>query len=322
MAVWNIRRISLDGYQVGVTQAGGPLVHRFEAGHRLIAGVTRSGKTFTCNAMLCAFATRADCAIVGLDPKMTGFQPWHPRFTEVACTLSEIDAVISRCLQVLEARKQYLALQGRDKWLPSDGPRLVVAVDEFADLAGLNTAAIDRTLTGRELESQFKGQQALSKIRTADVATLARMGAGLGIDLVVCTQYPEVQVLPSQIRSQLDIRIIHRVTSKEQLAVCLGQGRADALDLRDVRPGVPGMLWIVGTVDHEHTELARSAFVEMADVAAHAERYAFLQWSWPELLALQSVGDKADTAAAAGRITSAQHALMIRYVNTPPATAA
>lgn len=322
MAVWNIRRIEPDAYKVGITQAGGPLVHRFQAGHRLIAGVTRSGKTFTCNALLCAFATRADCAIVGLDPKMTGFQPWVNRFTELSCTLSEIDATIAQLLKVLEARKQYLALQGRDKWLPADGPRVVVAIDEFADLAGLNTSAIDRTLTGRELESQFKGQQAMSKIRTADVATLARMGAGLGIDVIICTQYPEVQVLPSQIRSQLDVRIIHRVTSKEQLAVCLGQGRADALDLRDVRPGAPGMLWIVGSQDHETTELARSAFVEMYDVQAHADRYRFLRWTWPELLALQSVADKADTAAAAGRITPEQYALMTRYTNQPPATAA
>ena len=303
---WAVRQLSPTRYSAGLTLAGGPLVHRFEAGHRLVAGVTRSGKTYTINAMLCCFAGRPDCAIVGLDPKMTGLTPWHGRATEVAQTLTEIDNAINRCIEVMNLRMVHLANQGRAHWTPVDGPRLVLVCDEFADLAGLNTSAIDRSAPARDVIEQFKAEKSNAQIRTANMATLARMGAGLGIDVVIGTQYPETQVLPAQIRSQLDVRLVHRVTSKEQLAVCLGQGRADELNFKDIRPGTPGLMFVTGSEDHEMTELARSAFVDVPEVARYAARTAFMAWSWDDLQLLRSVESKARHDLTSGSMSSAQ----------------
>ena len=289
---WLIRRISGSVFVAGQTSIGGPLVHRFPGDHRLVAGVTRSGKSCTVHAIIAAFASTIDAAFVGIDPKRTELGLWSPRFTHNAVDLVDIDLAIAKAVRLMKVRQQFLELQGLTKWDVSLGPWLFIVIDEYAELVGISTDDIDRTSDAQDITAGMKQSKALAAMRIADVSSLARVGAGLGIKLIISTQYPTAEVLDTQIRNQLDTRIMHRVSGDEQVRVCMGSGRASQVGANSIPTSMPGGLWIVGSEDYNTPTMARSTYIAAERIPALANRTAHLSWTWEQLLALQTVDDR------------------------------
>lgn len=75
-------------------------------------------------------------------------------------------------------------------------PRIKVACDEIAELTG--TMGLDKP--NKELVTAIIGQ----------LSTLARLGRAFGIHLVLAAQRPDANVLPGQIKNNIDIRICGR----------------------------------------------------------------------------------------------------------------
>ena len=83
---------------------------------------------------------------------------------------------------------------------PLEGlPRLVFACDEVAEL-------LDRT--GRSKEDRDKLNQIENRL-----ATLARLGRAFGIHLILATQRPDANILPGQIKNNMDFRVCGRAES-------------------------------------------------------------------------------------------------------------
>jgi hypothetical protein len=89
-------------------------------------------------------------------------------------------------------------------------PRIIIVMDEFAELM------------------QGRGKK-VHDAAAGLVSSIARLGRSAGIHLVVATQYPIREVLPSQVKSNMDIRVAFKLQTKTQSAVVINTGEAAAL---------------------------------------------------------------------------------------------
>lgn len=78
-------------------------------------------------------------------------------------------------------------------------PRLIFACDEVAEL-------LDRTGRGKE------DKERLAQIENK-LATLARLGRAFGIHLILATQRPDANIIPGQIKNNMDFRVCGRADS-------------------------------------------------------------------------------------------------------------
>ncbi|MGH8328044.1 MAG: FtsK/SpoIIIE domain-containing protein, partial [Steroidobacteraceae bacterium] len=90
-------------------------------------------------------------------------------------------------------------------------PYIVVIVDERAE-ATVKAGSADQ-------EEQLRRKQTVALL-----STVGRMGRALGIHLVLCTQRPDADVLPGQIKGQMGATIAFRARDFVQSEVLLGQG--------------------------------------------------------------------------------------------------
>ncbi len=183
---------------LGRDQEGTPLLLRLPSpnvAHVLIAGTTGSGKTAlarTIAASLVLFNSQRTLQLVLIDPKGRGF--------------TALDGLPHLLVPVITRAEESLPVLARlvDEMVRRDSegrcdPRLVVIIDELADLL---------LCGGRELE------QALTR--------LTQRGREAGIHLIACTQKPTAAVIGSLVKSNFPVRLVGSVTSPEDAKVASG----------------------------------------------------------------------------------------------------
>lgn len=166
-----------------------------DVAHILVAGTTGSGKTALVRSMLVSLAhlnpPRA-LRMVLLDPKGRGFRGLDafPHLLEPPVVgADEAVPVLERLVQEMERRDG----------LHQSEPRLVVALDELADLM---------LVGGRDAE--------------AALTRLVQRGREAGIHLIACTQKPTVAAVGSLIKSNFPVRLVGAVASPEDAKVAAG----------------------------------------------------------------------------------------------------
>ena len=188
---------------LGRDEEGAPLLLRLvapEVSHLLIAGTTGSGKTVLARALLTSLAlvhSPEELRLVLIDPKGRGFGPFAGLPHLVGEVLRDGAAVEKRLSWLVEEMV----------WREESGvhlPRVVVAVDEVADLQA-------------------------SSPQTAELLTrLATRGRESGMHLVLCTQKPTAEALGSLLRANLPCRVVGRVTSAQEAVLASGIKRTGA----------------------------------------------------------------------------------------------
>lgn len=191
--------------------------------HLLIAGTTGSGKSVCISAITICLAmnnTPEDLRIVMIDPKMVELVPFNglPHLIgKVETELERIAAVLRWVVLEMEKRyKQFEELRARD--LDSYNrkarrrkdieplPRLVVLIDELADLMMTSAEQTEATLV-----------------------RLAQMGRATGIHLVVATQRPSTDVVTGLIKANFPSRLSFSVASSVDSRVILDEAGAEML---------------------------------------------------------------------------------------------
>ncbi len=183
---------------LGLDHDGVPLLLRLPSpnvAHVLIAGTTGSGKTALARAIVASLALhngRRALQMVLIDPKSRGFLPFEglphllvPVLTDVSQALS----ILHRLVEEMERRDR----EGHTE------PRLVVVLDELADLMQVG---------GQEME------EALTR--------LTQRGREAGVHLVACTQKPTAAVIGSLVKSNFPVRLVGSVASPEDAKVATG----------------------------------------------------------------------------------------------------
>lgn len=204
---------------LGLSIEGDPYTLDFtspEVTHVLVAGATGSGKTELMRSMLLSLALynrQAHLQLALIDPKKRGFTPLDslPHLLyPIATEAIDAEMVFGHVVAEMERRDHEGA--------PAT-PRIVVAVDEVADLLMIGSKNIERYL-----------------IR------IAQRGREAGIHLVLSTQKPSADAIPSALKANLPARLIGKVASGQDALVAAGVPGTNA----ELLMGVGDFLAVVG----------------------------------------------------------------------------
>jgi S-DNA-T family DNA segregation ATPase FtsK/SpoIIIE len=191
--------------------------------HLLIAGTTGSGKSVciaTIAACLAVDNTPEDLRLVMIDPKMVElirFNGLPHLFGKVETELTRILGVLRWCMTEMDRRYRLLEeakvrdidmynRRVRRKRNAERLPRIVLLIDELADLMMMAPDQTERTLV-----------------------RLAQMARATGIHLVIATQRPSTDILTGLIKANFPARISFAVASSVDSRVILDTGGAETL---------------------------------------------------------------------------------------------
>ncbi|HFQ0138361.1 TPA: DNA translocase FtsK [Escherichia coli] len=231
---------------LGKDIAGEPVVADLaKMPHLLVAGTTGSGKSVGVNAMILSMLYKAqpeDVRFIMIDPKMLELSVYEgiPHLlTEVVTDMKDAANALRWCVNEMERRYKLMSALGvrnlagynekiaeADRmmrpipdpyWKPGDSmdaqhpvlkkePYIVVLVDEFADLM---------MTVGKKVEEL--------------IARLAQKARAAGIQLVLATQRPSVDVITGLIKANIPTRIAFTVSSKIDSRTILDQAGAESL---------------------------------------------------------------------------------------------
>ena len=211
-----LRRVTGKAQQVprvtallGVDEEGEPLFLRLDSpdvAHVLVAGTTGSGKTVLMRVIgltLALWNRQRHVQLVLIDPKERGLAPL------VGLPHVWSGDVISRPDHVTAALEWLVALMEERDHLGRGWPRVVVLLDELAEVL---------VLGGK------RAQTALTR--------LVQRGREAGIHLVAATQKPAAAVLGSLMKGNFPVRIVGRVASADDARVAAGLPGTGAERLR------------------------------------------------------------------------------------------
>ena len=225
---------SLDGAVIGDLEV---------VPHFLIGGATSSGKSTEGKSIIFQFIIKrdeygpvADVAIIDFKGGQDYPPAWRNRDCDFASTPEDALSILSRHTEELH-RRQALFTQMAD-WrgrpcsclkdyndLVPPGRRLrrkIIVIDELAELT--DTTGMD------------KPHKELANTIIAHLATIARMGRSVGINLILLTQRPEANVCPGQIKNNVAGRLCGITPDPELFRMILG----DTAAADHVPPDVPG----------------------------------------------------------------------------------
>jgi len=236
---------------IGRGVSGQPIISDLDnMPHLLIAGTTNSGKSICIAALTMALVMNnhpEDLKLVMVDPKrveLSRFNNLPHLLGEVETNIDRIMAVLRwattemdnryRLLEVVHARNIATYNQKMDKLGKPRMPRIVMLIDELADLM---ISAPDETESA--------------------IVRLAQKARAVGIHLVVATQRPSVEVVTGTIKANFPTRIAFTVASSVDSRVILDVSGAETLlgkgDLLFHHPevGHPQRAQGVMVTDHE-----------------------------------------------------------------------
>jgi S-DNA-T family DNA segregation ATPase FtsK/SpoIIIE len=190
--------------------------------HLLIAGATGSGKSVCVNSLICCLLlhnTPDDLRLIMVDPKrveLTGYNGIPHLLAPVVVEMERVIGALQWVLREMDMRYQKLAQAGARNILEYNSraeasgekrlPRLVVLIDELADLMMLAPEETERSIT-----------------------RLAQLARATGIHLVIATQRPSVDVVTGLIKANFPARIAFAVASGVDSRVILDQPGAERL---------------------------------------------------------------------------------------------
>lgn len=235
--------------------------------HMLVAGETQSGKSNFVNAMIATLIqmhSPDDLKLCLIDNKGgVEFTHWEALPHLLTPVISSLDGVLPTLQKLVTIMRQRLTLlkeakvkniRDYNKVPDKHMTRLITFIDEMISLIN-------------------PGNTALTAQIHHYIAELTAMGRAVGIHMVLCTQYPKKEVIPTTIKSQCDVRVAGRMVNRVNSQVVLDRG--DAADL----PDVPGRM----VVKHgPRLTQVQTPYITDEEVA-NAVEYARRQWA-PEPL--------------------------------------
>lgn len=225
IAPWRDEYLSdKDGVLVlGITVAGTQVtVDLSNTPHILIGGSTGSGKSVLMSLMLYQVIAKGDVLYLadfkgGLDYNRP---PWRGN-CEIITTIDRVISVLDELVAELEHRKHLLFDAGcrniamYNNLTGAAMPRIVFGCDEVAEVT-------DKTgLTNKEEKAKI--DHIIGRL-----STIARQGRAMGIHLTMALQRPSADVLPGQLKNNIDFRACGRADNTLAIIIL---DNADAADM-------------------------------------------------------------------------------------------
>ncbi len=196
---------------LGVDEGGAPLLLRLDSpdvAHVLLAGTTGSGKTALLRTLLLSLAMHnhpGRLQMVLIDPKGRGLADlsdlphvWRPREAFYGGVTASVEAAAG-LLDLLVAEMVRRDAAGCSL------PRLIVAIDELADLLQAGGKGVGEALT-----------------------RLTQRGREAGVHVVAATQRPAATLMGGLAKANFPVRLVGSVVSPEDAKVAAGVGGSGA----------------------------------------------------------------------------------------------
>ncbi|MBN1890102.1 MAG: DNA translocase FtsK [Thermoflexales bacterium] len=189
---------------LGLADDGLPLLLHLPSpnvAHVLVAGCTGSGKTALAQTLILSLAMshrRSQLALVLIDPKGRAFKRLAalPQLLwPVLIDPNDAADALDELVRLMESRDRARACL----------PRIVLVVDELADLIYVGGKSVADTLT-----------------------RLTQRGREAGVHVLACTQKPSSALLGPLMKANFPVRLVGKVTSAEDARVAAGVGGSDA----------------------------------------------------------------------------------------------
>ena len=191
--------------------------------HMLVAGATGAGKSVCINTLLISLLYKAspeDLRIILIDPKRVEMSSYagrpHLMLDEIVCDVDKAIRALNWAITEMNRRIMFLEanrfrnIEDYNEDCEKSGnekmPRILIVVDELADLMSLGKRAVE---------------DAINRI--------ARLARAVGIHLIVATQRPSVDVISGTIKNNLPSRTAFRVTAGPDSRTILDAGGAEKL---------------------------------------------------------------------------------------------
>lgn len=180
--------------------------------HTLVAGTTGSGKSVLVNAIigsLCYNYTPNDCRFVMIDPKQVELSRWDRLRDFLHCpVVTDMSRAAEKLEELCAIMDGRYKLMKRKRVTSSEGlfPRIVVVIDELADLMLTNRKSVEKS-----------------------IVRIAQLGRAAGIHLLLATQRPTVNVVTGLIKANIPCRIALKTASAKDSEVILDHRGAEKL---------------------------------------------------------------------------------------------
>ena len=204
---WKDSYLSLDSFVLvlGESYTGPVTVNLAHIPHILLGGSTGSGKSVLLKLLLMqALRKGAEVYIADFKGGVDFPKVWHEK-CRMCFTEEDLCDTLDRLVEELERRKSALKALGcpnidaYNEIAERPLQRLIFACDEVAEV-------LDKT--GRSKEDK----ELLAQIENR-LSTIARLGRAFGIHLILATQRPDANIIPGQIKNNMDFRVCGRADS-------------------------------------------------------------------------------------------------------------
>jgi S-DNA-T family DNA segregation ATPase FtsK/SpoIIIE len=200
---------------LGLCDDGAPLVLRLSSpnvAHVLISGMTGSGKTALCQAMILSLAMthrRSQLQFVLVDPKRRAFAPFAPLphlLRPIIGDAAEATSALGELVKLMETRMlAQTQAEAQASGQDASEPRIVVVLDELADLMHARGQALVAPLTQLVQRGCGAGIHVIASISSSEIA-----------------QKPSAQAFGTLVRANFPARLVGKVASPEDARVASG----------------------------------------------------------------------------------------------------
>lgn len=234
--------------------------------HTLVVGTTGSGKSASLYYPLALLAGSDEFVVVGVDPSGILLRPWASMdpspawFSLGTANLPHAVSVLENTVKLMDRRIEWIANQGRDKMVTSDGfPTIVVVLEEFHALLAASEVA---DLSNRVPE------RVRPRILAA-VGRLLRESRKANMIVVCAIQRPDAVLIGGGDRAQYARRISFRMDNADSVRMVMESATPDEVDqMISAQPG-QGFISEPG----ERLRRFRSVSFPYADYLTHVYKY-------------------------------------------------
>lgn len=270
---------------VGRDVSGKPVVVNLaKMPHLLMAGKTGSGKSVGMNAFLCSLLwnnSPEDLKLILIDPKrveLSRYKGLPHLLTPVIVEPEKSVSALAWAVAEMNRRYRMLAEVGvvnidqyNEKFAEKKEPRIVIVVDELADLM---------MVAGKDVE--------------AAIVRIAQLARAVGMHLIIATQRPSVDVVTGLIKANLPARIAFKVSSQiDSRTIIDGMGAESLLGLGD-------MLYLDG--NSGNLTRVQGIYISNEEVSRLVN---FLKLQFPEAIGNDEITEQSIEGMAKGKVLTA-----------------
>jgi hypothetical protein len=270
--------VSVTSIPFGIDAKRTPITLGLLELNMLLGGSPGSGKSGGLATLLCGIARLENVAIIGLDPKKVELSPWRTRFSRISRYAEDSTVVLGAIIE--EMSRRYDWLEERDlkkiglKQLSAEMPLIVVVVDELADLVSMGATPVEK---------------AADTQRASRIRRIVALGRAAGIIGIFATQKPQSNVVPTELRDLIQMRVGYATTTSDMSNTILGAGMNLLGGLsHEIPANLKGVCYIVSDTSRTPVR-GRTYFIpdgeglegEKSPVRVISERYAHLRVELP-----------------------------------------